>query len=137
MTAARRIAIIKDWFRALAEGEYERMHDYHTDDVVWELMPGPAEGVVPWLGVYRGRAGVQDCLGRFSGAVESERFETGAPLIGDETIAVPGHTDLIARASGRRFRIEFVEYFCFRGDRIASVKVYGDTAAAREALGGV
>ena len=137
MTDARRIAIVEDWFRALAEGEYDRMHDHHTDDVVWELMPGPAEATVPWLGVYRGRTGVEDCLARFAGAVEAERFETSAPMIGDDgTIAVPGYTDLVARASGRRFRIEFVEYFRFRGDRIAFVKVYGDTAAAREALGG-
>lgn len=132
-----RAEIVEDWFRRLGAGEYDQMHQHHTDDIVWELMPGPSEDVVPWAGVYRGREGVEECLRRFADAVQSDRFETEPPLTGDgDIVAVPGRTDLVVRASGNRFSIEFVEYFRFRGNKISFVKVYADTAAAVRALRG-
>jgi ketosteroid isomerase-like protein len=131
----QRLAVVEHWFNALAHGDFEKMHRFHTDDIVWELMPGPAEKIVPWTGVFRRREGVDACLQRYADAVRSERFETEAPLVGPEdTVSVPGFAEYVTLASGRAFRVEFVEFFRFRGDRIAFVKVYGDTAAASEAL---
>ena len=100
-------------------------------------MPGPAERLARWFGVFKGRKGVDECLRHFAESVDTERIEIEEPLVGDDgRVSVPGYCDLVARATGRRFRIEFVEYFRFRGDKIALVKVYGDSAGAAEAFRG-
>jgi len=135
MSKQRRAEIVKEWFALLGEGRFEPMHRHHSDDIVWELMPGVAEKVAPWFGVFERREGVDECLRRFAESVDSERVVIEEPLVGDDDrVTVPGFCDLVARATGRRFRIEFVEYFRFRGDEITLVKVYGDTAAAAEAF---
>jgi ketosteroid isomerase-like protein len=135
MKTQRRVAIVKEWFALLGDGHFEPMHQHHSDDVVWELMPGAAENLAPWFGVFERREGVEECLRHFSESVDSERVVIEEPLVGDDDrITVPGYCDFVARATGRRFRIEFVEYFRFRGDKITLVKVYGDTAAAAEAF---
>ena len=131
----RRAEIVREWFACLGDGRFDAMHGHHSDDVVWELMPGPAERLAPWFGVFRGLEGVDECLRHFAESVDTERIEIEEPLVGDDDrVAVPGYCDLVVRATGRGFRIEFVEYFRFRGDRITLVKVYGDTAAAADAF---
>ena len=133
----RRAEIVKEWFACLGDGDFEPLHAHHAHDIVWELMPGPAERLARWFGVFKGRNGVDDCLRHFAESVDSERIVIEEPLVGDDgRVSVPGYCDLVARATGRRFRLEFVEYFRFRGDKIALVKVYGDTAGAAEAFRG-
>ena len=135
MERHRRAEIVEEWFACLGDGRFEAMHRHHSHDVVWELMPGPAEGLAPWFGVFRGREGVDECLRHFAESVDTERIETEEPLVGgDGRVVVPGYCDLVVRATGHRFRIEFVEYFRFRGDRMTLVKVYGDTAGAADAF---
>ena len=132
----RRAEIVKEWFALLGAGDFEALHEHHAPDVVWELMPGPAERLASWFGVFQGREGVDECLRQFAESVESERVVIEEALVGeDDRVTVPGYCDFVARDTGRRFRIEFVEYFRFRGDKITLVKVYGDTAAAAEAFG--
>lgn len=134
MKHARRLEVVKAWFAALAENDFDSMHAFHTDDIVWDLMPGPAEATVPWTGHFEGRAGVDECLRRYE-KVRSERFTIEEPLVrADGTITVPGRSDYVVNESGEHFTIEFVEYFQFSGDRISYVKVYGDTADATRAL---
>ena len=135
MDRERRAGIVKAWFDCLGDGRFESMQEYHCEDVVWELVPGPAEDLAPWFGVFRGRAGVDECLRRFAESVETRRVVIEEPLVaGDDRVCVPGFCDLVVRATGREFRLDFVEYFRFRGDRIVLVKVYGDTAAAGKAF---
>ena len=73
----KNIVTVNEWFRLLAEGEYDAMHALHTDDIVWEVITGGSEKIVPWLGRFEGREGVDDCLRLFADAVESEKFDTG------------------------------------------------------------
>ena len=133
----RRAEIVKEWFAYLGDGNFEPLHGHHAHDIVWELMPGPSQELAPWFGVFEGREGVDECLRRFAESVDSERVVIEEPLVGDDDrVVVPGYCDLVARATARSFRIEFVEYFRFRGDKIVLVKVYGDTAGATEAFRG-
>ena len=137
MNETNQRTVVAEWFRLLAEGDFDGMHALHTDDIVWDVLPGPSEGIVPWLGHFEGREGVDDCLKRFANAVESEGFETGTVLMGeDDTVAVLGRTDLVARKNGQKFAIEFVEFFRFRDNKIAYVRVFGDTVAARDVFAG-
>ena len=134
MNEHRRAEIVKEWFALLGEGRFEEMHRHHAPGVVWELMPGPAAKVIPWMGVFEGRRGVDECLRRFAESVESERVVIEEPLVGDDgQVTVPGYCDFVSRVTDRSFRIEFVEYFRFDGNQITLVKVYGDSAAAVEA----
>ncbi len=135
MEKQRRAEIVKTWFKNLGDGDFEPMHEYHADDIVWELMPGPAEELAPWFGVFNGRNGVDECLRHFAESVDSKGVVIEEPVLGDDDrVTVPGYCDFVARSTGREFRIEFVEYFRFRGEKITLVKVYGDTAAARKAF---
>lgn len=131
MTNKRNLAIVRAWFRLLARGEYAKMHDLQSKDVVWDVIAGPSETLVPWLGKFRGRAGIDRCLARFSGAVESEAFELHDFLTGPGgQVAVIGRTRLRERQTGARMHIDFVEYFRLRRGKIAYVRVYGDSAGA-------
>lgn len=137
MGTAEKLALVKEWFRLLAEGAYAGMHALQTDDVVWDCLAGASEGIVPWVGVFAGREGVDACLERFAAAVESESFELEDFLVGEEgTIAVIGRTVLVAKKNRRRFHIDFVEYFRFRDRKIATVRVFGDTALANAVFRG-
>lgn len=132
MSARRNVELVKTWFKRLSDGDYARMHELQTRDVVWDCIDGASTGVVPWLGHFRGRRGVDRCLARFAAAVETEAFELDAFLTdGHNKVAVPGHCRLRERTTGRRFKINFVEYFELRRGKIAFVRVYGDSAAAR------
>ncbi len=129
------IATIEKWFRLLGEGDYDAMHALDADDIVWEVITGGSEGIVLWLGRFEGRPGVDDCLQLFSQAVESERFETSEILSGpDGTVVVLGSADVRAYHDDARFRIEFAEFLRMREGKIAFVKVYGDSGAARTAF---
>lgn len=137
MGVADDIGTIKEWFRLLAEGDYDGMHALHTEEIVWEVITGGSEGIVPWLGRFEGRAGIDECLRLFSEAVESERFETSEILTGPNgTVVVLGYADVRAYRNDMRFRIEFAEFFRMREGKIAFAKVYGDSGAARAAFQG-
>lgn len=132
VSARQNVKLVKIWFQRLADGDYASMHELQTRDVVWNCIDGASTGIVPWLGRFRGRAGIDRCLARFAAAVETESFELDAFLTdGRNTVAVPGRCRLRARATGRRFTIDFVEYFELRRGKIAFVRVYGDSAAAQ------
>ena len=131
----KNIVTVNEWFRLLAEGEYDAMHALHTDDIVWEVITGGSEKIVPWLGRFEGREGVDDCLRLFADAVESEKFDTGEVMTGaNGLVMMLGTVDLRAYHNGKRFRIEIAELFRFRDGKIAFVKVYADSAAARVAF---
>lgn len=135
MSARRNVEIVRIWFQRLADGDYARMHELQTRDVVWDCIDGASTGIVPWLGRFRGRKGIDRCLSRFAAAVETETFELDAFLTdGRSKVAVPGRCRLRERATGRRFTIDFVEYFELRRGKIAFVRVYGDSAAAQAAF---
>lgn len=132
MNARRNVKLVKTWFKRLSDGDYARMHELQTRDVVWDCIDGASTGTVPWLGRFHGRKGVDRCLSRFAAAVETEAFELDAFLTNSRNkVAVPGHCRLRERITGRRFKISFVEYFELRRGKIAFVRVYGDSAAAR------
>lgn len=135
MSTDKDLQTVKAWFDALADNRLDDMHQYHSDDIVWELMPGVAERTVPWTGTFHGRAGVERCLEGYR-AVESLEFRIEEPLTRrDGTIVVPGYSDYRVVGTEHRFQIEFVEYFRFKDGKISFVKVYGDTAGATDALG--
>ena len=135
MGARDDLAVVKRWFHLLATGDYDAMHALQTKDVVWDVIAGPHEGLVPWLGVFKGRKGVTRCLDKFAGAVESESFDLADFLTGPKgRVAVTGRTRLKERRTGRRMHIDFVEYFRLRRGKIFYVRVYGDSATAAAAF---
>ena len=135
MGALDNVAVVKEWFRRLSDGEYDRMHELETDDVEWDIISGASVGIVPWLGTFRGAAGVKDCLGKWAAAAQSESFELFDFLTaGDDRVAVVGRTRVVARPTGRRFEINFVEYIRLNAGKIAYVRVFGDSAAASAAF---
>ncbi|MHB1219437.1 MAG: nuclear transport factor 2 family protein [Alphaproteobacteria bacterium] len=132
MSARENVEVVKTWFQRLADGDYARMHELQTRDVVWDCIDGASTGTVPWLGRFSGRKGIDRCLSRFAAAVETEVFELDAFLTdGRNKVAVPGRCRLCERSTGRRFTIDFVEYFELRRGKISFVRVYGDSAAAQ------
>ena len=132
---AKDLAVVRRWFNLLATGDYEAMHALHAKDVVWDVIAGPSQGLVPWLGVFKGRKGVTRCLDLFAGAVESESFDLYDWMTGPRgRVAVVGRTRLKERRTGKRMEIHFVEYFRLRRGKIAHVRVYGDSAGAARAF---
>ncbi len=132
MTSKENLALVEEWFRHFQDGNDEALHGLQTDDIVWDVLSGASEGIVPWLGEFHGRAGVDECLEKFRAAVDVEEFEVRALLSDDDHVASIGWARFTAKPSGTVFEMNFVEYFHFRDGKISYIPVFGDTALANK-----
>ena len=84
---------------------------------------------MPWAGSYRGKEQVKDF---FTALAESTDFEMFEPLEiiphGDERVVVLGRERFSAKVTGKKVELEWVHVYTIRGGKVASFKIYEDTA---------
>lgn len=125
-------AILDRWYQALKAGDAAALAAVTTDDVVvrWN---GPV-GIVPWAGLWQGRAKV---ITFFKRVAEHLEILAVTPV---ETIATPEAVVLVleghwrVRASGEELKVRAVNLFRFEDGRVATYEVYPDSHAFAEAL---
>ncbi len=93
---------------------------------------------LPYPGDHRGHDGFLRLVDTFNRV-----WEITSPLdlrfldAGDENVVVLVGYDVVARATGRALRLEMVEVYTVRDDKIVELDIYyRDTAAVAEATGG-
>jgi ketosteroid isomerase-like protein len=126
------VRTVQEAYAAFGRGDIPALLNLLTDDVEW-VLPGPPDRL-PFAGTFRGR----DEVGRFftllGQAVEHEQFEPRDFVAGGEGVVALGSERGRARSTGRRYETEWAMVFVLREGRIASLRVYEDTAAMVDAL---
>ena len=127
------VKLIKDCFDAFGRGDPGYIVERVTDDVDWRH-PGSAE--IPYGGTYKGREGVGQFFTRIGSSVEVKTWEPKHVLqAGDEVVATGAWTGT-ARPTGRSFASDWAMVFAVREGRIASFRVFEDTAQIAAAFRG-
>ena len=132
MEIAEKKQVVRDFWSAFNRGEVEKALALASEDVVFTVT-----GTTPVSDSYRGKAAVRDHFSRFGGLVDS-----GAEMIVGELIAEGDAVVCLSRGmmrgtnAGARYDNNYAFVFRFRGDRIAQITEYLDTALVETALFG-
>lgn len=107
------------------------MDDLFTEDVVWTIW-----GDLPFSGTHRGREAVMRDFHAVAGPLFAEDGPgviTVKNVLGDGPDVAIEFSHKNKTAIGRDYDNHYVEVFTVRGDRIAEVREYCDTAHLRSA----
>ncbi len=128
--------IAEQFFGHFLADEIDQMMAMQTDDVVWDICDGPATGVVPYFGIWKGTEGCLACLEAYGGAVEPEVFEIDEYLGDNDKGLVRGHETVQVNATGKAFTTDFTFMLTIRDGKVAGMKAYIDSAALVAAFAG-
>lgn len=130
MNEQRNLQAIRDAYAAFARGDIQSVLDGLADDVEWEV-PGPPE--IPYAGVFRGIGGAADFLRTLSETDEIQLFEPEHFFAHGDMVVVLGRYAARVKSTGKIAQADWVHAFTFRGDKVARVREYVDTAKYAQA----
>ncbi|QCI64252.1 nuclear transport factor 2 family protein [Phreatobacter stygius] len=124
--------ILDRWYAALKAGDAQALSAVTTEDVTlrWN---GPV-GIVPWAGLWQGRAKVITFFKRVADHLDIVSMETV------QRIETPGAVALVldghwrVRATGEELQVRAVNLFRFEDGRVAAYEIYPDSFAFAQAL---
>lgn len=128
------VETVRAAYAAWRRGDLATVLDALTEDVEW-IQPGPRESI-PYAGVWRGRAEMSRYFAVLSDTVEFTEYELEQFIAQNDQVVVTGRSSVRAKATGRAFDDHFAHWFEFRGEKVARMRYYADTAAAVAALSG-
>ena len=131
MTRDTLSSAVDRFYQAFGENNPELLTDVATDDFRIEI---PKLEYVPLQHTYVGVAGFKQLLKDREGRIEYTVFELQDRIIGDDAVAVFGHTEGNAIVQGRTFSHNWVHVFRFVGGRVAVFKEYVDASEVSAAL---
>lgn len=121
---------VMDVYAAFGRGDIAAFLDALTDDVEW-VMPGPSD--LPFVGTFRGKAGVQEWLGKTMANLQFRVFEPRESIAQGDKVVVLMHTDVAFSRTGRDIAGSEVHVWTVRDGKIARQQSYEDTAAVADA----
>ena len=129
----KNVQTVQQMYAAFGSGDIDALFDLMAPDIEW-IAPGNKD-VMPWAGNYRGKEQVKDF---FPALAESVDFEIFEPLEiiphGDERVVVLGRERFSAKVTGKKVEFEWVHVYTIRGGKVASFKIYEDTAPIEAAF---
>jgi ketosteroid isomerase-like protein len=134
MTEASAVQTILDrWYAAIRAGDAAALAGATTEDVVvrWN---GPV-GVVPWAGVWEGRAKVITFFRRVAEHLEVVAMQTVSRIESPDGVALVLEGQWRVKATGKELRLRAANIFRFEDGRVAAFEVYPDSHAFAQALG--
>lgn len=125
--------ILERWYAAIRAGDAAALAEVTTEDVVvrWN---GPV-GVVPWAGVWEGRAKVITFFRRVAEHLDVLAIETVSRIEGTGGVAIVLEGRWRVKATGEELRVRAANIFRFEDGRVASFEVYPDSHAFASVLG--
>jgi ketosteroid isomerase-like protein len=134
MTEASAVQTILDrWYAAIRAGDAAALAGATTEDVVvrWN---GPV-GLVPWAGVWEGRAKVITFFRRVAEHLEVVAMQTVSRIESPDGVALVLEGQWRVKATGKELRLRAANIFRFEDGRVAAFEVYPDSHAFAQALG--
>ncbi len=132
MSPKENTAAIQSIYAAFGRGDIPAVLDALTDDIDW-IFHGPPE--IPYAGRHRGRDAIARFFTILSEVASIQEFEPRKFLADGEAVAVMGREKVTARSTGREFDVEWIHVFVFRGEKVAEIFEFTDTAALAAAYG--
>ena len=132
MSEQTNVAVVQQAYEAFGRGDIPRVLDHLTDDVVWALQ-GPS--TIPFAGVHRGREGIAEFFSLVEEALEYEQFEPREFVAQGDSVVVLGYERSLVKPTGRTFEQEWAHVYTLRDGRIATGRLFEDTAAEVAAFG--
>ena len=111
-------ATVEAFYRAYGARDIARAAAYIADDVEWSIS-GPID-VLPFCGVYRGKAAVLDMMERVVPRVfDIVKFEASAMLIDGDRVATLNRLSAEHKGDGRIISYRLAHFMRFRDDKVA------------------
>jgi len=124
---------IQAMYGAFGRGDIAGLLAMLTDDVHWEHKGSIG---LPYMGVFRGKAAVQQWFGRVAELDGIEAFEPREFLAGPDHVTVLGWERTRALPAGGVFETDWVHVFGLRDGRVCRFVGAYDTAAVAKARAG-
>ncbi len=118
--------VVENLYQSLMAGRLEDILASCTEDTYW-VNPYPPERV-PAGGEFRGREGVRRFFTGMLGILQIQGFELRQYVAQGDTVVVLGWERTTGTATGRTAENHFAHVYTLRDGKIASVRMYGDTA---------
>ena len=134
MTEASPVQTILDrWYAAIRAGDAAALAGATTEDVVvrWN---GPV-GLVPWAGVWEGRAKVITFFRRVAEHLEVVAMQTVSRIESTDGVALVLEGQWRVKATGEELHLRAANIFRFEDGPVAAFEVYPDSHAFAQALG--
>jgi cytochrome c553 len=124
--------VARAMYDAFERGDIAAIEGLLADDVEWVIHGSKA--LIPYVGAYRGIAGVRQFFADVDKTIRVEKHEPLRYTVEGDTVHVLGREHSVARTTGGRFTASWVHMITVRGGKIARFEEVIDTAAVTEAL---
>lgn len=133
MTERTNEAVVRGIYRSFLQDDLPAVLDALTEDVEWTWY-GPS--AIPVAGTRHGREAVAEWFGIIADTVEFQRFEPDdfEFVAQGDTVVVLGNERGTARATGRTFDGQWVQFMTLRDGKVARFRQFPDTAAVGAAF---
>lgn len=130
---AQTLAVVREALERFAANDVEGLLRLLDDAVEWQVPD--TGGRLPWSGFYRGKSDVLIWL-QALGAIDDLRIEAREFLADGDRVVVLGHETGRIRATGRAYASDVALVFTVAGGKVASLRVFANTAAQVDAAAG-
>ena len=126
-------AVVRGIYQSFLSKDLPAVLAVLTEDVEWTLYGSPA---IPFAGTRHGREAVAEWFGILADTVEFRRFEPGEFefVAQGDTVVVQGNEQVTAKATGRAFDQQWVQFMTLRDGKVARFREFTDTAAVNSAF---
>jgi ketosteroid isomerase-like protein len=133
MAEQENVQVVQGIYAAFGRGDMAAFLDALTDDVEW-VIPGPSD--LPFVGTFRGKAGVQEWLGKTMDNMQFRVFEPREFIAQGDKVVVLVHAEITLSRTGRDFVSSDAHVWTLRAGKVARQQSYEDTAAVADAYRG-
>jgi ketosteroid isomerase-like protein len=123
--AAQNVARLQSLYADYAGGNRASLLDALADDVAWNSACG---GVLPWAGLWRGRAGVEGYFARLDEELEVRSYAVEQVIAQGEWVAILARTRVCFRRSGMEQDFDKADFVRLRGGKVIEFREFYDTA---------
>ena len=129
MNIEKNVQVVKDFFRAIGNGDKQRVLALVAEDIEW-IVPGEDW---PLAGTHRGHAGLENLLQKANETVETSYPEPPEFIAQGDRVLVVGFATGRIKATNRKFEDHWVFAITVRNGKLANVREYVDTHALARA----
>jgi len=126
--AVSRKALLISLYRMRARGNLEGTLDHFASNIVWTVYAQPSQS--RFGGAKRGLSAVRRYFGVLDEVLEVKKFRLKDACESGNVIWTRTEAVFVDRKSGKSLSLELAERWSFRGNKIATVDEYYDTAGA-------
>lgn len=124
--------VVQEVYAAFVRKDLPAILRLQAEDAEWSVAASKDE--IPWAGPLSGEQGVAEFLRLLAEWLAAEQFEIRNYLSSGEIVVALGYQRGHVRPTGRSYEFDFVHVWRVRDGRIASFRVYYDTAYVASVL---